>query len=422
MTRHKTYLHHCEKGSKNTRHHYYADGSYRHSNMDRQQPTDPASPNDPLPDTDRTQRRWDRIHQRAANALDLSSDEGLTPANLDRVQQRWLRREQRARPADALSMASSDDDDDRLSATSFYVARHSHLNVNLKEHTPRVSRLYAYRSSELANPASTLRHSYIPPGTRLRGGGWDEEPPHWFVYAGGKEMRRLSIADRSLKEDLGFEDREVTRGRQKRRSKRRDSSASSDAASPPPWLKWYKTTLESCAAAQKSKKSRDTQIEADAMAAMFEQMLEDRRVREYYTTAMAQQCEDDSDSSSTHDLTWLQWQNYDVQRRAACEREGKVPEWTRSETRQHADFEQWKKMMKEKKQKKEYFRLRGKEIAIVRRSNTKRVTTLPSLLKMQKPKKTGKNKVNDAEWIDVPTSYEESGRLRWERRVRLLNK
>ncbi|KAJ4405835.1 hypothetical protein N0V91_004944 [Didymella pomorum] len=391
--------------------------------------TPPSEPDpcDPPPDPNSAQQRWDRMRQRAKGPLDLGSDDGLTSAELDRAQRMYHGRAQRVADADVRSMCSSDDERSMLDATS-NIAKHPYLDVNLEERVPR--RVYAYCGSELANLASTIRHTYIPASARLRGGGRDEEPPFWFMCAPSRAVKRFSVdwaayeADRSLKEDLGFE----KRGRRKNRGNRRggergDSSASSDAISRSEVLEAYKV-FRMLVAAQKDK-SWGEQIEAHIMAAIFEQMKMYRRGPDFQKAAVARDHENKIDATSLSDLEewyWVQWQQYDAQRQAAFEREDKMPEWTRSDTRQEAAFEKWKKMLKEKNQKKEYFRLRGKEIATVRRSTTKRVTTLPSPLEMQKLSKMGKNEVNDTEWIDVPKIYEESGTLSWERRVRLLKK
>lgn len=405
MTQFKTYLHHYERVSNNTHHHYYTDPPCRYSNIDPRQPSDPSPPSDAPPDPDRARRRWIRTAQRAATALSLSSDDELTPPNSDRAQRSRNRRAQRA--ADARSLSSSDDGE---SATSSAAAEL--LPVNIEERAPRV---YEYRGSELANPASTLRHGSIPANVRLRGGAEDEALPVWFLCAGSKAARRVSVAwaaleaDKSMKEDLGFEERETMRGRRRSRSKRRDSSASAGARSEV--VEHYLKMLAAAqAAAHKDKKSREEQVRADSMAAMFEQTEEYRKALE---AALAQQSEARTEAASTPDLDdWLQWQKLEAMRRAAFKRMGKAPDWERSLNRQYADFEQWQKKMREKSQQKEYIRLRGKEKALVRRSNTKRPTGLPSLLKTHKAKKMDRTEVNDVEWMDVPTFYEDSERWR----------
>lgn len=356
MTQYKSY--HYAKGSNNTHYHYYADSFSRYGNID------------PPPSPHRAHRSWNRTPQRAADALSLSSDEGLTPPNPDRAQRRWTRRLERA--ANALSLSS----DDWLSATPSDAAER--LNINLEERMPRV---YQYRGSELANPASTLRHASIPAGVRLRDGGRDEEPPWWFARAGSRATRRFGAdwaaweADRSMKEDLGFEEREATRARRTRMSKRRDSSPSSDAVSRSEVFELYKRLFNMYAAAQKEKKSKDEQVRTETVAAMLEQIRK---------AAMGQQCEDPTEAMSTPDWEdWIQWQKSEAQRRAAFKRMGKAPEWERSKTRQQADFEQWQKKIRERIQQKEFIRLRDKEKAFVKRSKTKRAPGLPSILKME---------------------------------------
>lgn len=416
MTQFKTYLHHYEKGSNNTYHHYYTDSPSRYSNVDPRQPSDPRPPNDAPPDPDRARRRWIRTAQRAATALSLSSDDELTPPTPDRAQRSWNRRAQRA--ADARSLSSSDDGESAISSTAAEL-----LPVNIEERAPRV---YEYRGSELANSASTLRHESIPANVRLRGGAEDEALPVWFLCAGSKAARRVSVAwaaleaDKSMKEDLGFEEREMRRGRRRsrskrRESKRRDSSASVGAKSEV--VEHYLKMLAAAqAAAHKDKKSREERVRADSMAAMFEQTEEYRKALE---AALAQQSSGRTEAASMPDLDdWLRWQKLGAMRQAAFKRMGKAPDLERSLTRQYAEFEQWRKMMREKNQQKEYVRLRGKEKALVRRSNAKRAVGLPALLKTHKTKKMGRNEVNDVEWMDVPTFYEDVERWRWERRVR----
>lgn len=154
------------------------------------------------------------------------------------------------------------------------------------------------------------------------------------------------------------------------------------------------------------------------MGATIERMEEYRKAPE---AEMAQQPEDRTEAASMPDLeSWAQSQKLEAMERAVFKRMGKAPDWERSLTRQYVDFEQWQKKKREKNQQKEYIRMRGKEKALVRRSNTKRTVGLPSLLKTHKTKKMGRNEVNDIEWIDVPVFYEYSERWRWERRARSI--
>ncbi|KAF3035310.1 hypothetical protein E8E12_004216 [Didymella heteroderae] len=209
--------------------------------------------------------------------------------------------------------------DDGLSATSSDADELLNDNlVNLEERVPQV---YEYRSSELVNPASTLRHASVPGG----------------------------------------------------------------------------------AAAQDAKTRRDGQTRSGSRAAIFEQKGGYRRFLELQEASMGQQYEDKTEA-----------------RTAIKSGLGKTWDWERSKTRQWAEFEEWQRKKKEKSQQIEFIRLRGKEKAFVRRSDIKRAAGLSSLFKTQKTKKTGKNEVNDVEWIDVPTYYGDSEECKWERRVRLL--
>jgi hypothetical protein len=388
MTQYKTYLQHYGSGSYNTHNHYYADHASRHSNIDPRDPTTPNPPNGPPPGhPSRAQRKYNR-------ALRL--------------------------PANALSMSSSSDDG--LSMTSTDVAEL--LNVNLEERVPRV---YEHRGSELVNAASTLRHESIPIGVRLGNPAEGEVAPWWFACAGSKAVRRMSVgwaayeADRSIKEDLGLEEREAGRGRRKSRAKRRESkvresSESSGATEGSEVLEQYKRAFEMVAAAQQDRTRMDERVRADSRAAMFEQMKEFRKFCEL------QQCEDKSESTSVSDLEdWLQWQKSETFRRAAVKASiGKTLDWERSKTREWAEFKEWQKRKVDKNRQKDYIRTRGKEKAFVRRSKAKQSVNLSSLLLPSKVKKMGKGEVNDVDWIDVPSYYEDSGDWKWERRVRLL--
>ncbi|KAJ4384983.1 hypothetical protein N0V86_000588 [Didymella sp. IMI 355093] len=377
-------------GSYNTHHHYYADHTSRHSNIDPRDLTTSDPPNGPPPGhTSHAQCKCNR-------ALRF--------------------------PGNALPMSSSSSSDNGLSMTSTDIAEL--LNVNLEERVPRV---YERRGSELVNAASTLRHESIPIGVRLDGAAEGEVVPWWFACAGSKAVRRMSVgwaayeADRSIKEDLGFKDSERRRQRRKNRAKRRESkvresSECSGATEGSDVLEQCKRASEMATAARQDGTRMDEWVRADSRAAMFEQMEEFRKFCEL------QQCEDKSESTSVSELEdWFQWQKSETFRRAAVKASmGKTLDWERSKMREWADFKEWQKRRVDKNRQKDYIRTRGKEKAFIRRSKAKQSVNLSNLLLPSKVKKMGKGEVNDVEWIDVPSYYEDNGDWKWERRVRLL--
>lgn len=362
---------------------------------------------------------------RAAAVLSLDSDDELRTRTPDRAQRRWRRKSKRAANAPSSSF------DAGLSATSSDVAECVHVSlVNIEERVPRI---YNYHGSELANPASTLRHASILPDVQLRSAWRNEELPSWFACAGSKTTRMLGLglaaweADRSIKEDMGIEEGLATSGRRNRNKirerKRRDSSASSDCSAGvfEPYEKLIGMFAAAQQPAQKDHKIRDKQTRIDSLADMLEQMEECRRAYESREAARAQNRDGAPKATSTSESNnCFEWQKPEEQRQAAFERMGKASDWTRSITRQYAEFEHSQMKRREKNQHNGFIRLRGKSKAFVKRSNNKGAAFLPSLLKVTKTIKMGKKEVNDVEWMDIPTCYEDSEDWKWERQVRLL--